>query len=239
MPDSIIHTRGLTRTFGLTVGPRITVLKGIDLDIAAGSFVAIMGKSGAGKSTLLYQLSALDVPTSGTLLVAGQDIIAMEEDQKTLFRLRTLGFIFQDYALIPDLTARENVMLPLLMRGSSWSAATKTADDALTRVGLGHRITSLPTTLSGGEQQRVSIARAVAGTPQILFADEPTANLDTQSSHEIIALLSDLHAQGQTIVMVTHEAEYTAPCDRIISMEDGAIVHDTISQRSAHVSKEE
>jgi putative ABC transport system ATP-binding protein len=239
MSDSIIHTRGLTRTFGLTVGPRITVLKGIDLDIAEGSFVAIMGKSGAGKSTLLYQLSALDIPTSGTLMVAGQDIITMTEEEKTLFRLRTLGFIFQDYALIPDLTARENVMLPLLMRGSSWKSAAKTADAALTRVGLGHRITSLPTTLSGGEQQRVSIARAVAGTPQILFADEPTANLDTQSSHEIIALLSDLHTQGQTIVMVTHEAEYTASCDRIISMEDGAILNDTTSQTSAHVSKEE
>ena len=239
MSEPIIYTRALMRTFGLSVGPRITVLKGIDLDIEKGSFVAIMGKSGAGKSTLLYQLSALDIPTSGTLLVSGKDICAMTEDEKTSFRLHTLGFIFQDYALIPDLTARENVMLPLLMRAISWKHAVQIAEDALTRVGLGHRITSLPTTLSGGEQQRVSIARAVAGTPQILFADEPTANLDTQSSHEIISLLSDLHAQGQTIVMVTHESEYTAGCDRIIRMEDGAIVDDTISHRTPRVSKEE
>jgi putative ABC transport system ATP-binding protein len=224
MDNSLITARGIERTFGKEGGVITHVLKGIDLNIARGEFVAIMGKSGAGKSTLLYQLSLLDTPSAGTLTVNTIDVLALDESKKTSFRLNTLGFIFQDYALIPDLTARENVMLPLLMRGNSWSQASAASDDALTKVGLAHRLNNHPSALSGGEQQRVSIARAVAGNPAILFADEPTANLDSISGRQVIDLLGDLHTSGQTIVMVTHEEEYAAGCDRIIRMEDGKII---------------
>lgn len=219
-----ISARNITRIFGKEGGVVTHVLKGIDLDVASGEFVAIMGKSGAGKSTLLYQLSLLDVPTDGAIAIAGTNVLALDEAEKTSFRLTNLGFIFQDYALIPDLTARENVMLPLLMRGMSWSEAGTDSDVALTKVGLGHRLNNHPAALSGGEQQRVSIARAVAGNPHILFADEPTANLDSVSGTQVIELLGELHRAGQTIVMVTHEEEYAAGCDRIIRMEDGRIV---------------
>lgn len=222
----MITAKNITRTF--TTGTIETkVLKGIDVSIETGEFVAIMGKSGAGKSTLLYQLSLLDEPTSGTISIDNIDVLALSESEKTTFRLHTLGFIFQDYALLPDLSARENVMVPLLMRGLSWSEAQTMAEKALTSVGLGHRYDNLPNQLSGGEQQRASIARAVAGKPKILFADEPTANLDTISGNQVIDLLGALHKEGQTIVMVTHELEYTKHCNRIISMEDGLVVSDT------------
>lgn len=224
MDTVLISAKNIVRTFGKEGGVVTHVLKGIDLDIKAGEFVAIMGKSGAGKSTLLYQLSLLDIPTEGVLNIAGVDALALSESEKTTFRLTMLGFIFQDYALIPDLTARENVMLPLLMRGSTWNDASRKADEALTKVGLGHRLLNHPAALSGGEQQRVSIARAVAGEPKILFADEPTANLDSISGKQVIELLGELHRSGQTIVMVTHEAEYAADCDRIIEMADGKII---------------
>ncbi len=224
METSLISARNIVRTFGKEGGVVTHVLKGIDLDVAPGEFIAIMGKSGAGKSTLLYQLSLLDEPTEGTLTIGDTDVLALTESEKTTFRLMTLGFIFQDYALIPDLTARENVMLPLLMRGMSWVAASKDADTALTKVGLSHRLNNHPAALSGGEQQRVSIARAVAGNPRILFADEPTANLDSISGTQVIDLLGELHRAGQTIVMVTHEEEYAEGCDRIILMADGCIV---------------
>jgi putative ABC transport system ATP-binding protein len=223
-PTSLIIARGIERTFGKEGGVVTHVLKGVDLTVSKGEFVAIMGKSGAGKSTLLYQLSLLDVPTAGTLHIDTTDALALSESEKTTFRLNTLGFIFQDYALIPDLTARENVMLPLLMRGNSWSMAGSAADDALTKVGLGHRLNNHPAALSGGEQQRVSIARAVAGNPAILFADEPTANLDSVSGRQVVDLLGDLHKGGQTIVMVTHEEEYARGANRIIRMEDGKVV---------------
>jgi len=189
--------------------------------------VAIMGKSGAGKSTLMYQLSALDEPTEGTIIVDGTDIVPLNERERTAFRLHTLGYVFQDYALVPDLNARENVMMPLLMKGMDWTIAGSAADSALDEVGLKGKYENLPGQLSGGEQQRVAIARAVAGKPKIIFADEPTANLDTVSGQQVVDLLACLHAQsGQTIVMVTHEREYANPCDRIIHMEDGRIVDE-------------
>ncbi len=224
MKDPIIIAKNIHRIFGKEGGVVTHVLKGIDLEIREDEFVAIMGKSGAGKSTLLYQLSLLDVPSEGTLSIAGTDVLSLTESEKTSFRLHNLGFIFQDYALIPDLTARENVMLPLLMSNHTWEDSKNAADDALGKVGLGHRLNNHPNALSGGEQQRVSIARAVAGKPEILFADEPTANLDTISGRQVIDLLGELHKTGQTIVMVTHEEEYTRDCDRIIRMEDGKIV---------------
>jgi putative ABC transport system ATP-binding protein len=221
----IITARDIERSFGK--GTLTThVLKGIDLSVGDGEFLAIMGKSGAGKSTLMYQLSLLDEPTSGTIAIGGTDVLALSEAQKTKFRLHTLGYIFQDYALVPDLSAQENVMVPILMRGGSWQSAKETARQALDAVGLGEKYENLPAELSGGEQQRVAIARAVAGRPKIIFADEPTANLDSISGKQVVDLLSSLNASGQTIVMVTHEHEYALSCDRIIYLEDGRIIRE-------------
>lgn len=200
------------------------VLKGINLTIQSGEFVAIMGKSGAGKSTLLYQLSLLDEPTSGTIHIENTLATDLDVEARTAFRLNELGYIFQDYALLPELTAVENVMVPLLMQGKSKSEARRIAVASLERIGLGHRENNLPSQLSGGEQQRVSVARAVAHNPKILFADEPTANLDSESGDAVIEIFRTLHAQGQTIVMVTHEKEYTTHCDRVIHLSDGQIV---------------
>lgn len=223
----MIIARNITRTY--TTGDIEThVLKGVDVTINTGEFVAIMGKSGAGKSTLLYQLSVLDEPTTGTLSIHDINVLALDEKEKTSFRLNTLGFVFQDYALVPDLTAQENVMIPLLMRGMDWNESKLIAQASLQNVGLSTKFLNLPNQLSGGEQQRVSIARALAGNPKILFADEPTANLDSISGEQVIDLLGDLHKSGQTIVMVTHEDEYTKYCNRIIRMEDGKIVKEEV-----------
>lgn len=221
----IIIAKNIHRRFG--EGDLMThVLKGIDLTIKQGEFVAIMGKSGAGKSTLMYQLSILDHPSEGTLEVDGVCISNLNEQEQTEFRLNTLGYVFQDYALVPDLSSRENIMVPLLMRGLEWDEAKHTADKAIDDVGLSGKYENLPSQLSGGEQQRVSIARAIAGKPKIIFADEPTANLDSISGGAIIDLLGELHKAGQTIVMVTHEDEYTKYCDRIITMEDGRVTDE-------------
>ncbi len=221
----IIEAHNIHRTFG-TGDLMSHVLKGIDVTIEAGEFVAIMGKSGAGKSTLMYQLSVLDHPTEGTLTVDGKDIAKLNEREQTEFRLRTLGYVFQDYALVPDLSAQENIMVPLLMGGMDWEVAKQTANASLDAVGLKGKYDNLPAQLSGGEQQRASVARAVAGKPKILFADEPTANLDTFSGTQVIDLLGQLNKEGQTIVMVTHEPEYTHYCNRIIQMEDGKIINE-------------
>lgn len=225
---SIIEAKNLHRTFGKE--PLIThVLRGVDVSVQQGEFVAIMGKSGAGKSTLMYQLSVLDTPSSGELVVDGTDVISLSEKERTSFRLNTLGYVFQDYALVPDLSARENVMMPLLMRGEDWQHASQKADRAIDDVGLQGKYTNLPAELSGGEQQRIAIARAIASTPKIIFADEPTANLDTVSSKQIIELLSNLNKNtSQTVVMVTHEREYALGANRIIHMEDGQIVNEEI-----------
>ncbi len=226
MSTPIIIGTGIKKSFG--TGDLIThVLRGIDITINDGEFVAIMGKSGAGKSTLMYQLSVLDEPTSGTIIVAGTETTTLSEKEQTDFRLRTLGYVFQDYALVPDLSAEENVLLPLMMRGTRLDDARTNARAAIDAVGLPGKYGNLPSELSGGEQQRIAIARAIAGQPKILFADEPTANLDSVSGEQIIALLTKLnHEQGQTIVMVTHEREYAQSADRIINMEDGRIINE-------------
>lgn len=221
---SIITAKNIHRRFG--EGDLIThVLKGIDLTVEQGEFLAIMGKSGAGKSTLMYQLSALDEPSEGEIHVDNTDIIKLSEAERTAFRLETLGYVFQNFALVPDLTAEENVILPLLMRGNSGKVASEIARGAIDGVGLKGKYNNLPAELSGGEQQRVSIARAIAGKPKILFADEPTANLDSVSGRQVIDLITCLnHDISQTIVMVTHEREYAMNCNRIVHMEDGKIV---------------
>ncbi len=200
------------------------VLKGINFGVENGEFVSIMGRSGAGKSTLLYQMSLLDEPTSGKILIDGINTENLSASEKTTFRLNRLGYVFQDYALLPDLTALENVALPLLMQGKSKKVAYKEASTALEKMGLGHRINNLPAHLSGGEQQRVSISRAIAHHPKILFADEPTANLDNESSKKVLSIFKELHKAGQTLVMVTHEEEYGHMADRIVRLDDGIII---------------
>jgi putative ABC transport system ATP-binding protein len=222
---ALIEAYNIHRTF--STGHLVThVLKGITLEIHTGDFVAIMGKSGAGKSTLMYQLSVLDRPTEGTLTIDGATVSELSEHEQTLFRLNTLGYVFQDYALVPDLTAAENIIVPLLMKDQSWDTAKKHALKALADVGLPDKYNNLPAQLSGGEQQRVAIARTIAGNPKIIFADEPTANLDSLSGNAIIDLLGRLNCEGQTIVMVTHEEEYTKYCNRLIYMEDGLVVKE-------------
>ena len=202
------------------------VLKNISLEINQGEFVAIIGPSGAGKSTLMYQLSLLDHPTSGSILIDGVEITSMSHDQRTEFRLKELGYVFQDYALLPELTSIENVAVPMLMQGMSLKDARKKAMLNLKKVGLENKADSLPSQLSGGQQQRVSIARAIAHDPKILFADEPTANLDTEISKNILQAFIELHKQGQTIIMVTHEKEFADMAQRVIELKDGVIRSD-------------
>jgi putative ABC transport system ATP-binding protein len=222
----MISARGITKSFGS--GTLITqILRGIDITIYTGEFVAIMGKSGAGKSTFMYQLSLLDEPTNGTISIDGVVIDSKREADRTAFRLNTLGYVFQDYALVPDLSAEENVMIPLLMKGVTTAEARSIARTSIDAVGMPGKYKNLPSELSGGEQQRVAVARAVAGKPKILFADEPTANLDSTSSQQVIDLIAALNRDhNQTIVMVTHEREYALGCHRIIHMEDGRIVNE-------------
>ena len=224
MSNPIITATNITKSFGKD-NLLTHVLKGVSLTINEGEFVAIMGKSGAGKSTLMYQLSILDEPTDGQIVVDGTEVTKLSESEQTTFRLNTLGYVFQDYALVLDLSAEENVMIPLLMRGMKTEEARTIAHKAIDDVGLPGKYKNLPSELSGGEQQRVAIARAVAGKPKIIFADEPTANLDSVSGEQIIELLTNLNRNDkQTIVMVTHEREYALGADRIIHMEDGVVV---------------
>lgn len=200
------------------------VLKGISLNVAPGEFVSITGRSGSGKSTLLYQLSLLDTPNEGSLFVDGVDTSLLSNEQQTAFRLSKFGYVFQDYALIADLTALENVSLPLLMLNVPLHVANEHAKAALERVGLKDKMYNIPSQLSGGQQQRVSIARAIAHNPKIIFADEPTANLDNQAAEMVLGVFAELNKLGQTIVMVTHELEYTKRTHRIITLSDGEIV---------------
>lgn len=221
-----IITKDLRRSF--QNGDIVTdVLKGIDFEAKDGEFIAIMGRSGAGKSTFLYQLSLLDEPTGGEIIINGHNTHEMDARQRMLFRLEQFGYVFQDYALLPELTALENVALPLLMQNMPRQQAYTKAMAALERVGLAHRLGSLPSRLSGGEQQRVSIARAVGHEPNILFADEPTANLDNESSRAVMDIFLDLHKNGQTIIMVTHEEEYAKLAGQLVKIDDGKIISIT------------
>jgi putative ABC transport system ATP-binding protein len=222
---TIIDVKNLTKSF--VDGPIEThVLLGIDFKVNEGEFVAIMGRSGAGKSTFLYQMSLLDTPTTGSITLNGTTVDMLTDDEKTRLRLTELGYVFQDYSLLPELSALENIMIPLLMQGLSMEEAKSRAMNALKSVNLDHRHGNLPSELSGGEQQRVSIARAITHKPKILFADEPTANLDSFSSSLVIDIFRKLNKEdGLTIVMVTHEEEYGKLADRIVRLSDGLIVN--------------
>ena len=204
----------------------LVALKNIDLDIESGEFTAVIGPSGAGKSTLLYQMSLLDEPTSGEVFINGVKTSNLNQTQKTIFRLNRFGFVFQDYALLPELNSIENVALPILMLGFPKDEAYLKANEALIKVGLQDKRYNLPSQLSGGQQQRVSIARAIAHNPEILFADEPTANLDYANGKLIMEAFMELNSAGQTIVMITHEEEYAHYARRVISLFDGKIISD-------------
>ena len=204
----------------------VVALNAATLSVMPGEFIAVTGRSGSGKSTLFHQLGLIDLPTSGTLSVLGTDVLKLSEKQKTRFRLKHIGYIFQDYALIPTLTAVENVALPLLMAGMPKAKAYAQANAMLETVGLTGRGKHLPSELSGGQQQRVSIARAVSHAPALILADEPTANLDHESSLSIMKIFADLAKRGIAVIMITHENEYAKMTDRIITLFDGTIVSD-------------
>lgn len=223
MTSSLISATGLVRTFR-NGGKEFRALNDVSLEVASGEFVAIKGRSGAGKSTLLYQLSLLDRPDGGEVLLDGQPTAGLDETERTRRRLDLLGYVFQEYALVPELTALENVAVPSLMRGLDKRAAFSLAAAALAEVGLADKHGNLPNQLSGGEQQRVSIARAIAHSPRIIFADEPTANLDSGTAGRIMDIFAKLHGRGQTIIMVTHEEDYDDYFGRILRLQDGRLL---------------
>lgn len=225
----MIEAKNLTKIFQ-SGDQQIIALNNVSFMVPQGQFITITGKSGSGKSTLLYQLGLLDIPTSGQALIDGEDLVPATESKRTHTRLNDLGYIFQDYAILPSLSTLENTMLPLLMQGYTNKEATEKAKKALDKVGLLDRMNNLPSQLSGGQQQRVSIARAIAHSPKVIFADEPTANLDSETSEQVIKTFLDLNKEGQTIVMVTHEPEYAKLAHRTITMADGAIVSDVMNK---------
>lgn len=216
----IISAKGITKSFG-----PLRVLKGIDLEVAGGEVVAIMGASGAGKSTLLQILGTLLTPDGGSLSVDGTDVLALGARELPAFRNRRIGFVFQAHHLLPEFTALENVMIPALIGGAREKDARERAEAVLERVGLSDRATHRPGQLSGGEAQRVAIARALVNTPAVVFADEPTGNLDSATKEQIHKLFFDLRRDlGQTLLIVTHDPALAALCDRTLHIADGAFV---------------
>jgi putative ABC transport system ATP-binding protein len=229
MSDVLIQLRQVTKHYGTGAG-ELLALKGIDLEIQAGEFVAIMGPSGSGKSTAMNVLGCLDTPTGGEYLFKGAHVESLQRDQRARLRRRYLGFVFQGFNLLARTSAQENVELPLLYRGDSASVRGAKASKALASVGLGGWEQHTPSELSGGQQQRVAIARAIATEPAVVLADEPTGNLDTQRSHEIMALLLTLNReQGITVLMVTHEPDMAAYARRMVHFVDGRIVRDEVN----------
>lgn len=211
---------------------QVVALKRINLDIYRGEICCIFGTSGSGKSTLLNQLAGMEKPTRGKVLIKGSCISQMSEEQLAVFRQRYLGFIFQSYNLLPTMTAVENVALPLMFRGEKLREREQAAIEMLKKVGLGHRLFHYPGQMSGGQQQRVGIARAFVTRPEVIFADEPTGNLDTKTTEEIMAMITHFsRTQGQTVVLVTHDPEMSRYGDRIIRLVDGAIIQNELQEK--------
>ncbi len=208
----------------------VRAIDGVNLTIENGEFVAIIGQSGSGKSTLMNMLGLLDVPTSGKYLLNGKDVEGLTDDELSEIRNKEIGFIFQGFNLITSLTAVENVELPLVYRGMKKEERNKLAIEALDRVGLSHRLEHLPKQMSGGQQQRVAIARAVAAKPPIILADEPTGNLDSHSGVEVMKILHELHEEGRTVILITHDNDIASEAQRVIRIQDGQIVSDVMNK---------
>jgi putative ABC transport system ATP-binding protein len=224
VPDWVIEARGLTKEYRM--GPTLLqALRGVDMAIERGEFVALMGTSGSGKSTLLHLLGCLDTPTAGSYIIDGVDASTLSDRERARIRNTKIGFIFQTFNLLSRVSALENVMLPLLYRGKVGDVRTK-AESALARVGLAKRTGHAPNEMSGGERQRVAIARALITDPAIILADEPTGNLDSRTSDEIMALLGEVHNEGRTILMVTHDPETATHAQRTLRLRDGQFIDD-------------
>ncbi len=232
MSDLIIAVRDLTRSYEM--GAEVVhALRGVDLEIRRNEYVAIMGPSGSGKSTLMNMIGCLDTPTSGEYWLSGQEVSRMADDALARVRNKEIGFVFQTFNLLPRATALHNVELPLVYAGVPARARRARAEEALTRVGLHDRMHHRPNELSGGQRQRVAIARALVNRPSILLADEPTGNLDSSTSEEIMRVFAALHREGQTVVMVTHEADIAAHAARAVVLRDGRVASDVRHQPQA------
>ncbi|MBF8150959.1 ABC transporter ATP-binding protein [Winogradskyella sp. F6397] len=228
MSNNVIEIRNIIRDFKL--GQEIVhVLKGIDLDIKRGEYVAIMGPSGSGKSTLMNLLGCLDTPTAGSYNLNGNDVSQMSDDELADIRNTEIGFVFQTFNLLPRTTALDNVALPMVYAGASKKERVERATEVLTDVGLADRMDHKPNQLSGGQRQRVAVGRALVNKPSIILADEPTGNLDSKTGVEIMKLFDDIHAAGNTVIMVTHEEDIAAHAKRVIRLRDGIIESDTFN----------
>ena len=222
----LVELQDIHKVYRMGADVETKALDGISLTIQEGEFVAIMGASGSGKSSLMHIMGFLDTPTSGKYLFHGKEVQGLSEDDLAKIRNREVGFVFQAFNLLPRTSALENVKLPLIYAHAPVAEQDRKAKEALTAVGLGDRMDHMPNELSGGQQQRVSIARALVNNPKVIFADEPTGNLDTKSSYEIMCIFERLNQQGKTIIMVTHENDIAAYAKRIIKLKDGKIVED-------------
>ena len=229
MSNPLIKITQIKRDFVLG-NEMVYVLKGIDLEINKGEYVALMGPSGSGKSTLMNLLGCLDTPTSGHYILNGKDVSKMHDNELAEIRNKEIGFVFQTFNLLPRTTALDNVALPMIYAGFTKSERKERAMKVLQQVNLGDRMDHQPNQLSGGQRQRVAIARALVNSPSIILADEPTGNLDSKTSDEIMKLLDDIHENGNTIILVTHEEEIAAHAKRIIRLRDGMIESDTLKQ---------
>ena len=235
--QTMLKVERLTKTYQAAGGRNLTVLREVSFVLGAGASVAIVGPSGSGKTTLLGLCAGLDQPSSGTVELAGNSIGALSEDARALVRNRHVGFVFQNFQLVPTLTALENVMVPVELRGQGGPAAEAEGRGLLARVGLGERYDHYPVQLSGGEQQRVALARAFMNRPKILFCDEPTGNLDGDTAHAMVELIFGLNQEKQTtLVLVTHDLELAKRCQRILRLKGGAVVSDerTLENHETH-----
>jgi putative ABC transport system ATP-binding protein len=220
--ENLVRARGLVRSYASGTR-RVEAVRGVDLDVAAGEWVAVMGPSGCGKSTLLHLIGGLDVPDAGDVSIAGEPVTGRSESERAVLRRRLVGYVFQAYNLVPDLTVAENIELPAQLAGASRRGARQRAAELLAELGLDDVGGDFPTALSGGQQQRVALARALVNRPPLLLADEPTGALDTESATVVLSLLRRSHADGQAIVLVTHDHRVAAAADRVLVMQDGTI----------------
>ncbi|MGZ6887214.1 MAG: ABC transporter ATP-binding protein [Acidimicrobiia bacterium] len=229
--STVVLTRGLRKNFEAEGAP-VRALRGVDFEMRSGEFVAIMGPSGCGKSTMLNLVAGLDSPTDGELVVAGESLIGKTEDELAIMRRRHIGIVFQFFNLLEGMTALENVTLPAVIAGAPRKRAETRARDLLDLLGLAEKAKDAPGVLSGGQRQRLAIARALANEPTLLLADEPTGALDSEGGHEVLELFRRLHANGQTILLVTHDREVADAGDRIVHMRDGRIEHELVADRA-------